>query len=93
MASPQSTARSSSRSARNLFKERHPDGWVLVPTDPGFRNYGRNPYEGYDTSKIPFLFRGEYRQGINPMARVVVIRQGDAATAITLEMPWARNAP
>jgi len=69
-----------------LFKERHPDGWVLVPTDPGFRDYGRNPYEGYDTSKIPFLYRGEYREGINPMARVVVVRENDGATAVTMEL-------
>lgn len=72
--------------AFSLFKERHPDGWVLVPTDPKFRDYGRNPYEGYDTSKIPFLFRGEYRAGINPMVRVVIIREGSAAAAVTLEL-------
>lgn len=70
----------------SLFKDRHPDGRVLVPTDPSFRDYGRNPYEGYDTSKIPFLYRGEFREGISPMARVVAIREGGSASAVTLEL-------
>ena len=26
------------------FQNRHPDGEVLVPNTPGFRDYGRNPY-------------------------------------------------
>lgn len=69
-----------------LFKNRHPDGRVLIPTEPSFRDYGRNPYEGYDTSKIPFLYRGEFPEGINPMARVVAIREGGTASAVTLEL-------
>ena len=37
------------------FVEQYPDGEVL---DPGGRNYGSNPYTGYDSSSQPFLFRG-----------------------------------
>ncbi len=70
--------------AFSLFKTRHPDGKVLVPNDPSLRAYGRNPYEGYDTSKIPFLFRGDFREGINPMARVVVLRDVSSPIAIRL---------
>jgi hypothetical protein len=69
-----------------LFKNRHPDGRVLMPTDASVRDYGRNPYEGYDTSKIPFLYRGEFPEGINPMARVIAIREGGTASAVTLEL-------
>jgi hypothetical protein len=42
------------------FSERYPDG-VVMSRETGFgRNYGRNPYEGYDSGSMkPFLFRGE----------------------------------
>lgn len=55
------------------FRHRHPDGTVLVPTFPGSRPYGANPYAGYDTSGFPFLYEGEVPQGIAPLARVVVV--------------------
>jgi hypothetical protein len=64
------------------FAARHPLGKVLVPIDPSFRDYGRNPYEGYDTSVSPFLYRGDMPTGIDPMARVVVIRRENAAPLI-----------
>jgi len=56
------------------FRKRHPDGKVLVPNDPDMRRYGHNPYTGYDTSARPFLYRGEMPDGIEPLARVVVVR-------------------
>ena len=59
------------------FKKRAPHGEVLVPNDPGRRNYGANPYTGYDTSAFPFLFRGDLPKGINPMVRVIVV-EGEA---------------
>ncbi|MBU2581669.1 MAG: DUF3179 domain-containing protein [Alphaproteobacteria bacterium] len=68
------------------FKKRFPSGKVLVPNDPSLRQYGRNPYEGYDTSTIPFLYRGEFREGIEPMARVVVVREGENVFGVTLEL-------
>ncbi|WP_282609904.1 DUF3179 domain-containing protein [Pelagibius sp. Alg239-R121] len=55
------------------FAARNPDGQVLVPNDEGMRSYGRNPYDGYDTSAVPFLYRGEMPEGIEPMARVVAV--------------------
>lgn len=55
------------------FAARHPEGKVLVPNNAGMRSYGRNPYEGYDTSSYPFLYRGEMPDGIEPMARVVAV--------------------
>ena len=67
-----------------LFKERAAaagatDPKVLVPT-PGhdiFRSYGRNPYVGYDKMSRPPLYDGSLPEGIEPLARVVVI--GDEA--------------
>ncbi len=64
------------------FKARHPDGQVQVPSNPGMRPYGANPYVGYDGSNFPFLYRGSYPEGIEPMARVVAI--GDQAWALDL---------
>lgn len=55
------------------FAVRHPEGQVLIPNNEGLRSYGRNPYQGYDTSSYPFLYRGEMPEGIEPMARVVAV--------------------
>ena len=55
------------------FKKRAPDGDVLVPNNSGLRNYGANPYTGYDSSGFPFLYRGDMPKGISPMIRVVVV--------------------
>lgn len=59
------------------FSTRNPDG--LVMAEPGYnRDYGRNPYRGYDSSTKPFLYSGEMPpHGIDALARV--IRVGDRA--------------
>lgn len=59
------------------FVARNPDG--LVMDEPSFnRDYGRNPYRGYDSSTRPFLYSGELPpHGIDALARVV--RVGDRA--------------
>jgi hypothetical protein len=53
------------------FRARHPDG--LVMAQPGWpRQYGANPYAGYDSLDRPFLYDGEDPpHGISPLARVV----------------------
>ena len=69
------------------FKARHPQGQVLIPTNPGLRDYGRNPYVGYDTRSVPYpLFAGELPKDIDPMARVVVVKIDGAPTAVALEL-------
>ena len=68
------------------FSARFPEGRVLVPNDPSKRSYGRNPYQGYDTTAVPFLYRGPVPSGLPAMARVVVVREGAAARAITLDL-------
>jgi hypothetical protein len=60
-----------------LFRERHPNGKVLVPSDPAFRPYGVNPYQGYDSAGVPFLYDGSLPEGILAMAYVVVV-EGNA---------------
>jgi len=55
------------------FKKRAPNGSILVPNDPNFRDYGRNPYVGYDRSALPFLFQGKLPKNIAPMMRVIAV--------------------
>ena len=55
------------------FRQRAPNGRVLVPSDPAARDYGANPYAGYDRAATPLLFRGGLPRGIEPMMRVVAV--------------------
>jgi hypothetical protein len=56
------------------FRQRFPQGHVLIPTDPAARNYGANPYVGYDTKgQMPFLYDGSLPDGIEPMERVIAV--------------------
>ena len=57
------------------FKSRHPTGQILIPNDPSARNYGANPYIGYDTGRLPFLYRGDFPDDVAPMERVVLAGQ------------------
>jgi len=71
------------------FKTAHPDGQVLS-RDTGFtRNYGRNPYAGYDDiNESPFLYRGgPETPGVLPaMARVMTVELGGEAVAYPYEV-------
>jgi len=55
------------------FAARHPDGQVLIPNNVRERDYGENPYVGYDSTNWPFLYRGEFDEAISPLARVVAV--------------------
>jgi hypothetical protein len=57
------------------FKEAYPDGTVLSRETSYSRNYGRNPYTGYDDlNRSPFLYDGPQTPGtLPPMARVVTV--------------------
>jgi hypothetical protein len=65
------------------LRDLHPDARVLS-RDTGFnRDYGRNPYVGYDADdNRPFLFRGEVDARFAPMTRMVGITSGDDALAV-----------
>jgi len=55
------------------FRQRAPKGQVLIPNDSSARNYGANPYVGYDQSPFPFLYKGVVPKGVSPMMRVVAV--------------------
>lgn len=67
------------------FKNTTPKAEVLAIPRPVRRDYGRNPYVGYDSRSAPYpLFQGDLPDDVNPMARVVVVRDGDEVQAILL---------
>ncbi len=70
------------------FKEAHPDGQVLS-RETGFqRDYGRNPYAGYDNiNNSPFLYRGpDNTDRLPAMARVLTIELGEHTVAYSYEV-------
>jgi hypothetical protein len=65
-----------------MFRERNPEGLVMAQPKGYSRDYGRNPYRGYDSSPRPFLYSGEEPpHGIPALARVV--RVGERAWPLT----------
>ncbi len=61
-----------------VFKDCFPDGTVLRGPQGG---YGQNPYAGYDSSPIPFLFQGKIDDRLFAMARVLAIDINDIQIA------------
>ncbi len=64
------------------FKNMYPNGKVLSRDTGNPRNYGRNPYYGYDDiAQTPFLFNGSTPNQLLPMARVLTVDlNGEAVT-------------
>ena len=65
------------------FKENFPDSLVLSRETGHSRNYGSNPYSGYDNiNRSPFLYIGPETPGELPaMARVLTVELGEDAIA------------
>jgi len=65
------------------FKSSEPDGVVLSRKTGYQRNYGRNPYSGYDNiNSSPFLYNGpQTPERLPPMARVLTLQSSDEAIA------------
>jgi len=62
------------------FERAHPDGDVLSRDTGNPRDYGRNPYVGYDTvDQNPFLFDGVLDGRLAPKERVVTVGEGSDA--------------
>jgi hypothetical protein len=68
------------------FKELYPNGKVLSRDTGHPRNYGRNPYVGYDDiNQAPFLYDGTTPGQLLPMARVLTIDLNNDAAAYPYE--------
>jgi hypothetical protein len=69
------------------FKALYPDGKVLSRDTGHVRNYGRNPYYGYDDiNQTPFLFNGATPTQLPPMARVLTVDLNGEAAAYPYEV-------
>lgn len=70
------------------FKARFPDGMVLSRETGYTRNYGANPYVGYDDpNKAPFLYHGPETPGVlRPTDYVATLAIGDTAIAYPLRV-------
>lgn len=55
------------------FRKRAPNGQVLSPGYSLMHSYGNNPYEGYDSLTMPWLYRGDLPDNIPALARVVTV--------------------
>ena len=64
------------------FQTTYPDGLVLSRDTGHFRDYGTNPYVGYDEiGQSPFLFFGKEDERLQPTERVAALTAGDEAVA------------
>lgn len=66
----------------DAFEAAYPDGTVLSRETGHVRDYGRNPYPGYDRADdSPFLYFGTVDGRIAPKERVATVGEGDQAIA------------
>jgi hypothetical protein len=67
------------------WREAHPDGWVLSRDTGADRDYGRNPYVGYDEEgSDPFLFDGDADPRFEPKERVLGLGGDQDPVAVPL---------
>lgn len=67
------------------FRSAVPDGVVLSPDSEPGRDYGRNPYTGYEDSGDQFLFEGDRDDRLPPNTRVVGLGTDRDPVAIALD--------
>ena len=68
------------------WRDANPDGLVLSRKTGHVRDYGRNPYTGYDDiDQSPFLFEGDPDGRLRAMVRVVGLQDEDDAVAVQLD--------
>ena len=69
------------------WRDEHPNGIVLTRDTGSERDYGRNPYPGYDDiDGTPFLFEGEIDGRFTAMTRIVGIERDGAALGVQLSL-------
>ena len=67
------------------FVQAHPDGDVLSRDTGHSRDYGSNPYVGYDSADSPFLFAGPTDDALPQMARIVATGGAEDPAAVPLD--------
>jgi len=67
------------------FREAYAEGKVLSRETGYRRNYGQNPYRGYDDiTSSPFLYRGEIDSRLPPMERVLSVPKAEHIELVPL---------
>ena len=75
------------------WQQAHPDGLVLNRNTGASRNYGTNPYPGYDdVDATPFLFEGDVDGRYTAMTRVVGVDSDDGGVAVAFALLELRGA-
>ncbi|MDG2113394.1 MAG: DUF3179 domain-containing protein, partial [Actinomycetota bacterium] len=65
------------------YRDSYPDALVLSDVTGFRRDYGANPYPGYDDAgEPPFLYEGPIDERLRAKERVAVVRVGDASVTI-----------
>jgi hypothetical protein len=68
------------------WRAAHPNGLVLDRETGFIKEYGLNPYPGYDDAdERPFLFEGEVDGRYTAMTRIAAFTVGDDPIAVTLD--------
>lgn len=73
------------------WRAANPGGKVLSRDTGALRDYGTNPYVGYDSGD-PYLFNGKVDPGLPPTVRVVGVRVGSDVTAFPYCALYDRSA-
>lgn len=74
------------------FRDSHRDALVLSRETGFSRDYGRNPYPGYDdVNTSPFLFEGKVDDRLAAKTRVVGIERDGDSVAVTLDVLQKRQ--
>ena len=69
------------------FKQNYPESLVLSRETGNPRNYGNNPYGGYDdVGRSPFFPVGRYGDELPPIERVVALTLGDIDVAFPFSL-------
>lgn len=75
------------------WRAEHPDGLVLNRDTGISRNYGSNPYPGYDDiDSTPFLFEGEVDGRYTAMTRVVGVQNEAGTESVAFPLLELRDA-
>lgn len=76
------------------LRRAHPDARVISRNTGFDRNYGANPYAGYDEpDSAPFLLDGTPDRRLPPKERVTSVRTGDGAAVVYPFSTVAETAP
>jgi len=75
----------------DIYKERYPNGEILLADRRRASLSGQNPYVNYDSSEFPFLFSGEIPEDIEAMMRIAFVQE---PREIAVTLPYLeKNSP